>query len=1108
MIEEWFSELAKAYSLLPDYESAYSLLGRLYRRVLDERTWDSDIQLVGCFAKTDYLLKDKNASSELKFMVHSMRMRVTNNDKVWRQEDFPYDFQALSLFISFLFSTPIPDFIRVGFPKKLRNSTAQKVCGDYMRVIVDTWDDDCLYCESEDTGGLVTVAYREKALLSEFDYSYVAQIVKRGMMLNLIRPRRDKQGVLYPEHIIVDPDYLVDVSTIASCFESYAESPVVSVLSRLLPPVVNEQILVGNLASELLDATLHLPIDEEFTLENQQALYKNAVRKFFRNNALGVMSVCPSKEFHNQAWNQMHNIHQAVNKVLPHQVVSYNSHNVVVEPTFFSEMLGLQGRMDMLQADFRVLVEQKAGNASYASARSNADTPYYRDQHYMQMLLYMAIIRYNYRSCYEDNNHELHAFLLYSKYKRPLVGLGFAPGLLYKALRLRNLYVVQEDALCRGGLEALMEQTPDDFNEKQARGILWERYQRPRIEKVLTSFQSASELERRYFARFYRFVALEHRMSKVGGMSKECSGFASAWLSSLEEKLQCGNIIINMTMQPCPKDDSVKLDSVRFLFDGDAGNFRDGDIVVLHSYTIGHAPDLRRTIVHRAIISKIEPDVLTLRLRNPQHDASVFVNKPDVRWCIEHDFMESSYNGLYKGLYFLLSATRERKDLVLMQRRPKVVKSAKLLGDYGRFNILQQRVKDAKELFLIIGPPGTGKTSFGLLNTLQEELLERDSRILLVAYTNRAVDEICSKLTGIVDFVRFGGYSCASGLYKEKYFESIVDECSSYLQISDRISQTRVFVGTTSSITTHLSLISRYRISLCIVDEASQILEPHLLPLLTLSCQDGLPCISKFVMIGDHKQLPAVVQQSARESFVDDPLLNDICLDDCRKSLFERFLSRYGADEELCYMLSHQGRMHRDIAHFPNVAFYEGKLQEVPLEHQLSPSPEPRLRFVDIPCPEDSGSDKVNLSEASFIASELFAIWGRTRDVFNPQETVGVIVPYRSQISAIRKMLADKLRQPDHPLLQITIDTVERFQGSQRRYIIYGLTVQKHYQLRFLSESAFEENGRIIDRKLNVAMTRAQEYLIIVGNALLLSRIPVYANLIHYINNRGNIATT
>ena len=132
MIEEWFSELAKAYSLLPDYESAYSLLGRLYRRVLDERTWDSDIQLVGCFAKTDYLLKDKNASSELKFMVHSMRMRVTNNDKVWCQEDFPYDFQALSLFISFLFSTPIPDFIRVGFPKKQRNSTAQKVCGDYM----------------------------------------------------------------------------------------------------------------------------------------------------------------------------------------------------------------------------------------------------------------------------------------------------------------------------------------------------------------------------------------------------------------------------------------------------------------------------------------------------------------------------------------------------------------------------------------------------------------------------------------------------------------------------------------------------------------------------------------------------------------------------------------------------------------------------------------------------------------------------------------------------------------------------------------------------------------------------------------------------------------
>jgi superfamily I DNA and/or RNA helicase len=84
----------------------------------------------------------------------------------------------------------------------------------------------------------------------------------------------------------------------------------------------------------------------------------------------------------------------------------------------------------------------------------------------------------------------------------------------------------------------------------------------------------------------------------------------------------------------------------------------------------------------------------------------------------------------------------------------------------------------------------------------------------------------------------------------------------------------------------------------------------------------------------------------------------------------------------------------------------------------------------------------------------------------------------------------------DHPLLNITIDTVERFQGSQRKYIIYSLTVQREYQLRFLTETNFIEDGQLIDRKLNVAMTRAQEYLIMIGNRVVLSKNPLYAQLI------------
>jgi superfamily I DNA and/or RNA helicase len=82
--------------------------------------------------------------------------------------------------------------------------------------------------------------------------------------------------------------------------------------------------------------------------------------------------------------------------------------------------------------------------------------------------------------------------------------------------------------------------------------------------------------------------------------------------------------------------------------------------------------------------------------------------------------------------------------------------------------------------------------------------------------------------------------------------------------------------------------------------------------------------------------------------------------------------------------------------------------------------------------------------------------------------------------------------------MDITIDTVERYQGSQRRYIIYGFTIQKHYQLRFLTNNTFMEDGKLIDRKLNVAMTRAQEHLIMIGNPAILESNPLFREVISY----------
>ncbi|MDE5789845.1 MAG: DNA helicase, partial [Muribaculaceae bacterium] len=158
-----------------------------------------------------------------------------------------------------------------------------------------------------------------------------------------------------------------------------------------------------------------------------------------------------------------------------------------------------------------------------------------------------------------------------------------------------------------------------------------------------------------------------------------------------------------------------------------------------------------------------------------------------------------------------------------------------------------------------------------------------------------------------------------------------------------------------------------------------------------------------------------------------------------------------------------------------------------------------RVAFLDVRPLGRGVSDKVNQREARLIASMVREIHEIAGSSFDADRTVGVIVPYRNQIAAIRNEIAafgiDNLSD-------ITIDTIERFQGSQRKYIIYGFTISQPYQLDFLTNQTFTEKGATIDRKLNVAMTRAEEHLLLVGNAPLLKADYTFGRLLDYLEER------
>ena len=1139
-----YDQLIQMPELL-DIRIRYRQLAEIFRLAVDGKLQNSKTKFSGFFAKVDFLLTENRhkmpdvslAASVNAFRIRARRVRpfrrtisdsaTTTSDKNPNtisdeelQQSVVHDTAALSRFISLLYDVPVPAVLDKRFPYIISQYHRPLYHhGDVMRVVINSWDDAYINATDSATGDACRIYYRkEDNPYALSDRSYLSDILLKGEQLNLILPRIE-DGIIYPAIIIFNPDFLIDVTSLAGCFsEQETATPYAYMLKKLAPAVSGEAIMLGNFAGQLLDEEVH----------HIHRTYEQSLAEFCARNAINLAVTPLSPHFRTKAELQRQHIRQALSEALTEaSAVSFqrDGSHTILEPSFFCETLGLQARMDFIQKDMTLMVEQKSGQAS---SKSSLESPRVRPDHYVQALLYRAIFRYNYGVPYKD----FHSYMLYSRYPNSLLDIASAPELLFKALRLRNQVAWLELLLTRGGFRILDSLTPEHIYPGES-GSIWERYTRPRLQQILDQIHHATSLEKDYYYRFLTFLENEQMLSKVGNRTKEESGFASVWNSTLDERLSAGNIYCALSLRPISQTEGRVIETVSFGFSQeqtkDMSNFRKGDIVFFYAYdpAIEGEPNATRHYVFRGSIIDIREDGVEVSLRNSQTRAEVFEGKV---WAMEHDFMESSYRALYQGLQLFLSARKERKDLLLLQRQPAVDTTLQLKGDYAtetgnEFNELVLRVKQACDLFLIIGPPGTGKTSFGMVNVLKEQLLEEGTSVLLLSFTNRAVDEMCSKLVAEgIDFMRIGSELGCHETYRSHLLGKRSEACRNGEEIRQLIAQCRVFCGTTTALNSQAGLLTIKAFDLAIVDEASQILEPQIVGLLSQKIkQTGEHAIKKFVLIGDEKQLPAVVQQQPAESLVQEPDLQSIHLTDCRLSLFERLIRAYrqeGVNNAYSYMLTRQGRMHRDIAIFPNQAFYDGKLVPVPLPYQEEHTPSTvqslhgidallttrRVAFVTYPEPRKKtwqygDSDKVNLVEAKMIAATVYRIYLSHQGHFDKNRTVGVIVPYRNQISTIRNEI-DSYHIAE--LHDIMIDTVERYQGSQCENIIYGFTIQKYYQMGFLASNQYIDHvsGQIIDRKLNVAMTRAMKHLVMIGQAALLSENAVFSHLIDFCKRR------
>ena len=434
-------------------------------------------------------------------------------------------------------------------------------------------------------------------------------------------------------------------------------------------------------------------------------------------------------------------------------------------------------------------------------------------------------------------------------------------------------------------------------------------------------------------------------------------------------------------------------------------------------------------------------------------------------WAIESDMYENNYWSICSGLINVLKCPAEKKELLLGHRAPRwnPGPTSPLIELNDNQNEVLQLALSAQDYFLLQGPPGTGKTSMFLLNFIRKTLNQpTPPNIFVLAFTNKAVEKITETLNHPrngkpLSFIRFGNRNLKD---PNNFIEKIKN--IPFGDWQTLLTKHKIFVSTVSSFHNNWMEWKEFiSFDVLVVDEASQLTEADLAGIVVL--------FKKFILIGDHKQLPAVVTQSEKSTVVNQPILNKLNIQDWRISLFERLINNAVAKKwnHAFGQLTHHFRMHQEIAIHLQKHYYKPLIPGTDAQKFKIP----QKRVVWIPTFTE-GALKKNMAEAEAV----FRLIQQLIDTegFLPAE-IGIISPFKAQITAIKSLLIDDW------LDAITIDTVERYQGDERKIIIFSTTISNPFQISSI-QSINNKDPQQTDRKLLVSISRAVERLYIFGN--------------------------
>ena len=840
-------------------------------------------------------------------------------------------------------------------------------------------------------------------------------------------------------HCILEPEHLVDVTTVTECITGGTSLPALATLRKFEPRSTNVYATQGNLVNSVVDLLVadgsRSDDDLLTTSMNERPLTWAALHANGENVAA---------------------MEQGARDLLPHirdVIGSWSSDKVVVEPYVTSSLLGLQGRFDILisREDGDHLIELKAGKAPNGIRANHAA------QVAAYELLYAAAFgrQLASSSVWYAAAHAIRP--LSSTQIHGIVEQGPIEALHHRIIETRNYIVANEHAIAQRQFGVLKTFNGRSLAASGPAGAFEQEFHHV--------YSNATMLARTYSQVWTSFSAAESAAIKSGDSQRNTS-------------VRVDNLAVDAAASDASTMHIVLTSNHEI---GDT-SLRAGDLVIM--YRVTKRASAGSTLI-KAWIIEVESASITVSFRNKQFDWDEIISGT---WTVEQDATDMGLRSLVSNTFQVLQSPLSTQELILGTREPRFGSQPTIDADdlTDTQREIVTRACSAQDYFLIQGPPGTGKTSRVLKNIVSTLHRDPNERLLVLAYTNRAVDEICSVLERALPHGSFLRHGSKAGSKTFRHLSTYAAaDGASWSELSDALTSVRCIVSTIQTANTGTELFSFGQFTTLVVDEASQILEPYLLGVMS--------SIKRSILIGDQAQLPPIVVQPQEQLEAQADIFNDIQLTYIGRSLFERLflVSRSNGWTDAYATLVEQGRMHNDIARLVSNQFYSGQLLPAD-EWQTSTEPTPwhsvldtRTAFIPV---DGSSSEEQRQLEVESVVSLVTKFLGTTPSGA-PHPTIGVITPFRAQNRAMQQGLPEGLRE------HVTVDTVERFQGSQRDIIIFSASIFDENEFRTIT-SEINFDGKMIDRKLNVACSRAREQLVLVGKEAVLMTSPAYRQIL------------